>query len=541
MSTLVARILASALALLGSGCGEAPTTSPVRASPERESARVIECSSHNVIGVLRSAAGECSLAGALPSDWRSRKMFEDASPELAAWTESPPGELGRYCLFEFVGAGAPDRQAYDALREGSGAALESVAPDCRSQASQGEGLNDPKITAALARSFHTSIRRLDAAALAPTTAARAFARVAIVDTLSQAARDDPSIAVAHEHGRIMGEIVGDIACPEGDAKCLGAIRHHMAMPRKASDPADWIHGGTFGTMGDAAMAIVAAVGHWRMARLADPQATPRLVINLSLGWVPEPPEVGALARGPVRAFEEALMFAACNGALVLAASGNVADPARAHEQPRPLAPAIFEEVTAPDAATCSGRGYAALDPEAFPVFGDPRPLVYAVGGLDERDRPLANARPGSMPPLAAYAANAAVPTSTGYTTPLTGTSVSTAVVAATAALLWSYEPTLTPAELMQRIYDSGYETAWTADFDFGGRRPPVRRVSVCAALEHACSRSANDRCPTLDCPSAEPSANGNLDEFFTAVDAALADPTNVVRVLDGNSGRVEIP
>jgi hypothetical protein len=500
---------------------------------------VVECSSHNVIGVLDDVRGaHCSLPGAPPlPSWQWHTMFDDFTPDLLAWTEAVPFGLGRYCIYEYVGPEEPNQEDYNALFSAidayPGMPIESVAPDCRGEVVQGGGLNDPSVTAELASAFHDAIQWIPGATLAPTGPNRRLAEVAIVDTVSQLAHDDPAIDSVNEHGEFMGDIVRDITCADPpDPDCEDSIRYHIAMPREDNEYADWDQGGNFGTMGDFAMSVVAAVGHWRMNRLADPHAPQRLVISASL----EAPMTSDPNRGPVRALEEALYFAACNGAIVVAAAGNTTDAECGHKELDPLAPATYELIEAPDQTWCALHGYAPIDPFGFPVFSGPRPLVYAVGGLDGLDRAIPNARAKGMPALAAYAANATVATADGFTTPLTGTSVSTAVVAATASLVWSYAPELTPDEVMRLISDSGFETQISPNFDFTESAPRVRRASVCAALEAACTNMPPGHCPLLACDPLQPPTDGHLGGYFAAADAALADPGNVVKQYDADPG-----
>lgn len=503
---------------------------------------VVECSSHNVIGVLEGRGAHCSMPGAPPTPgWQWHAMFDEFTPDLAAWTEPVPGQLQRFCIFEYVGPGEPNPESYTelfaAIDEYWGMPIESVAADCRGEVVQGDGLEDPAVTGELAHAFHNAIQWIPGAVLEQTEHNRKYAEVAIVDTVSQAAHDDPSMDPVNEHGLFMGDIVGDIACADSaDPACEDAIRYHIAMPREDQEYADWYRGGEFGTMGDLAMSVVAAVGQWRENRLNDPNAPQRLIISASLGWVPEAPVNTDPNRGPVRALEEALVFAACNGAIVLAAAGNTTDAECSQSEIDPLAPATYELVEAPDEIECLERGYAPIDPFGYPVFNGPRPLVYAVGGLDGRDRPIPNARQEGMPGLAAYAANASVENANGFTTPLTGTSISTAVVAATASLVWSYAPELTPDEVMRVIFDSGYETELTADFDFQQSAPRVRRTSVCAALDYVCAGLPAGHCPELKCDDPTPPEDGHLGGFFAAVEAAVGDPTNLVEDFKGESG-----
>lgn len=499
------------------------------------------CSAHAVIGELDGREGDCSLPGA-PSTphWTRHRMFGDSTPDIAAWSEAPPGELQRYCSYQYVGSGPIGREHYDelfaAIDAYPGMALESVDLDCRSEAAQGNGLDSPAVLAPLAEAFLRAIQWIPGSMLRSTVGVRERVEVAILDTVSRQAAGSEQIQPVHEHGRLMAAIIDEITCADADSACANTIRHHLALPRRAAST-DWVRGGDFGTMGDLATSIVAAVGHWRMDQLADPSAPKRLVINASLGWEPD---ASSSSNAPERALEQALGFAACNGALVIAAAGNVANPACAAQDTGPLAPASYQLVAAPDAAECARLGYAPLDPSAYPIFGEARPLVYAAGGVDGRDRPLLNGRPEAMPPLATYAAHASVATEDGYTTPLTGTSVSAAVVSATAGLLWSYAPELTPDQVMGLIYESGIDTGRSADFAFGDATPAVHRVSVCAAMSRLCSSKEDGRCPELDCADPSVPADGYLGGYFAAAHAAIADAGDRKRSFFGPVGEAPV-
>jgi hypothetical protein len=497
---------------------------------------VVGCSTHNVIGELDSRSGDCSLPGAPATpNWARHQMFGDSTPDLVAWTEAVPGELQRYCSFEYIGSEPIVTRHYDelfaAIDAYSGMSLDAVALDCHSEVVQGKGLEDPAVTAQFADAFHRAVQWVPAATLRSTADQRESIEVAVLDTVAQS-----GVEPANEHGLVMGEIISEIACPEGDSNCASTIRHHMAMPRNATKPADWARGGDFGTMGDLATAIVAAVGHWRMAQLDDASAPKRLVINASLGWVPD----GESGTASERALEQALEFAACNGALVIAAAGNVEDPACVADDSGPLAPARYQAVAAPDAAECARLGYAPLESSALPVFGSARPLVYAAGGLDGRDRPIVNGRPESLPPLAAYADHVSVESLGGYTTPLTGTSVSAAVVSATASLLWSYAPELTAEQVIGLIYDSGVDTGLQADFGFLGAQSSVHRVSVCAAMSQLCATQGAGACPVLDCVDPKVPQDGYMSGFVAALNAAVADPSNRVQTFVGPTGEAPV-
>jgi hypothetical protein len=169
------------------------------------------------------------------------------------------------------------------------------------------------------------------------------------------------------------------------------------------------------------------------------------------------------------------------------------------------------------------------------------PLVYAVGGVDEHDRPLINARAKGSPRLVALGSNGLVAGAGGSTEPLTGSSVSAAVVSATAALVWSYVPKLRPHEVVDIIYNAGLPLGSHADFELTGSGDwEISRASVCSALERACNGQDPDECPTdLDCKLVP--APDNMDHFFGQVETLVNDPSTKVDEIDtGLSGDVPV-
>lgn len=133
-------------------------------------------------------------------------------------------------------------------------------------------------------------------------------------------------------------------------------------------------------------------------------------------------------------------------------------------------PAAWEQVPAP---ACAG----AL----------PRPLVYAVGGVDGRDFPLESARPGGRPTLAAP--GFAVPgvmalgPNNMITGPFTGSSVAAATASGVAAAVWQRSPGLTAAEVIDLLHTSAVASPEVADFCLTSPCGLVRRISLCRALE----------------------------------------------------------
>ncbi|HEX5719102.1 MAG TPA: S8 family serine peptidase [Thermoanaerobaculia bacterium] len=298
-----------------------------------------------------------------------------------------------------------------------------------------------------------------------------------------------------EHGYTLTQIARNLICsPEDSDRCAALITTRLALPIKKFDAKsrkrtkiDTEQGGHIGTQGDLAQAILDEVDDWR-GDLRKRDAPQHLVINLSVAWDGErfggldAEEIEEMSTG-TQAVYWALRYARGFDVLVLAAAGN----AQACEPPSggPLLPAAWEE--------------AAPWEEACGELPPGTPLLYAVGGVDTEGKPLANARRRGMAERAAYGAFAVVPDlAPGRSTNMyTGTSISTAVASSIAAIVWDTLPDRRPGEIMRLLDGSGdnlsdFHPFVPANFWFGARaairraEPPVRRLSLCAALKAAC-------------------------------------------------------
>jgi subtilisin family serine protease len=487
---------------------------------------VTPCPGARIVAVLDGAVDapelDCGLGGAVPAQWHGVRLFERGSPGVAALDQPAPGELRRYCSYEWTGAGEPELDALLAVLEASPVVDgDTLGLDCGE--ARGRGELDPGLERALHASFRQEIGRLSASDLGPDQALRTPIEVAVVDTVSARAAADPALEPGDPHGVAMAAIIADITCPDERQGCAARIRHALALPR--SDPAhapDWVRGGRRGTSADVALAIYEAVERWR--RRGD---APHLVINASIGWQRVEP-----GRGPDRALQASLEYAACRGALVFAAAGNGGDP-RCETSRGALTPASFEEVPAPDAAKC--RAYGVV-PEDAAGLDHAQPLVHAVGAVDRHDRPLATARVEGQARLVAAASQGLARTHEGeYTTALSGSSVSTAVVSGAAALVWSYHPQLRPDELVELLYRGGRALPLRSDFGASDRPAEVRRVFVCAALELACREHPSDACPVLDCAAQAATSEDRGELVRAAVDRRRAARPDGVRVHRGST------
>ncbi|MCU0664544.1 MAG: S8 family serine peptidase, partial [Myxococcota bacterium] len=180
------------------------------------------------------------------------------------------------------------------------------------------------------------------------------------------------------------------------------------------------------------------------------------------------------------------------------------------------------------------------------------PLVYAIAGVDGSDVMLTNARPKSTTRIVAPGAFGVGITPPGtpervpegdeirYESPqatviLTGSSVSAALVSASAALVWAFEPKLSPAQVTQAIYDNGIkleggptDTVYTC---LGGKecKDSPSRLSVCQTLTALCANGEGSclrKMPSCIAPGPFKGAVSRLDR--TAYNALFMQHTNFI-------------
>lgn len=507
-------IVAGALTL--GACGESPSlaSSPVEAGPAL-------CPGGRIVAALadpeRTGPRRCVLPS-LGSRWRSEPLFEAGSPAVAGLERVVVGELGRYCSYTWAGTGpAPLDQALDVI-----AASELMRDDAAADCTQGsaQGQLDAGVAAALLSAFRLNTGWVSAEQLGHTQAGRAPVEVAIIDTAPSldARRPRPR----HAHAELVYAVIRDLSCPGASPDCPVEFSAHLGLPRPAADEApDWERGGRLGSPTDVALAIYEAVEGWARRGRGD-----RLVINLSLGWAGP-----ARERAPEAALRASLEYAACRGVLVFAAAGNDLDAGLGDEAIGPLLPASLESSPAPGAEQCRVRHR--LEPAAIAAAMPGRPLLFAVGGVDERGRALANARPGGRPRLAATAARGLAPDPHGelgeITLPLTGSSIAAAVASGAAALIWSYRPELEADEIVEQLYVSGWDSEVPADFGLGAPGT-IHELSVCAALARACADEPGPICPSLECGPVAPAPDGNRARVHAAEQAQRQRRPDTVRV-----------
>ncbi len=437
--------------------------------------------------------------------WRGESLFPATAPV----------GLAGYCTYTWDpddpnAPAKPSPGHISNLKEVAG----EVAPDCMVVLPQGNAITD-LVADDLLELFRWRIGWIEpdqmAAAFANPTL-RSPVTTAIIDTYPNHQPDDPNWPLS-DHGPVVASVVESIACPSGGS-CAVSVSPFLGLPRDADGEKHPFLGGYVGRQSDVAVATYDAL----VAHDGD-----RLVIHLSVGW--DPTLFGGAdptnAPPPVSAVYDALRIARCRGALIVAAAGNT-DRLICDEYP--LAPGQWQMEPAPEVSECQGLGLAngQIKPETVPGA----PLVYAIGGLDQRHSVMPGSRSLGMPRLAASATHTAAQARAGLPGDVvkTGTSLSSAVASGAASLLWSFRPGLSPGELMEILYDEGFDVGEQSTFAPGDE--DVRGVDVCAALMAACTGALpNTACSgdlsQLDCDPAFPVS---IPEFLQTIADAAGDP-----------------
>lgn len=436
---------------------------------------------------------------AMDQRWILRRRLGQSCPDLTAdgWDitslfDAPadgalPPALARYCLFErpegWDGSAGTNPGLLGAERD-----LAVVA-----------GLAVPTAEE-VGASFEEQIEPFPDYLAVPTHKAR----LTLLDSSPTEAAGSPDVYEGvgfYAHGQQIATLALRGVCDDdASPTCVVDLATQLALGYRYNG-GDFQHsasGGIFGSQGDLARAIHAAVDDWKAAVSADPAAGPGpLVLNLSLGWHPEAGGAATPYSPAVAAVKDALTYASCQGVLVLAAVGNVDTPLGAADGAGPLYPAAWESEAAPRARDCySTTGSWRLDPSLHQATSltTYTPLLYGVSGVDVDRRSLANQRPeASTPHVAAGSHLTAFNTGTGgFLTPVTGTSASTVVVASAAAVVRSHAPNLSPHDVMQVLRDaSGVlpdapATCYDAAGD-GCSDEATHYVTVCDSLSYACA------------------------------------------------------
>jgi hypothetical protein len=427
--------------------------------------KAVACPGTRQIAILPAPGPyDCKSVG----NWDAAHVFPGTSDE----------ELARYCVYDWHGGPTPNLSLLPT----------GAKPDCNVVAAYGSQWSQDN-AAAYETAFLDQIDDRTPPTVKffpPPMNPPVRARMMVVDSAINTGFPEPGTGQL-DHGRIMGEIGRKLGCPLGDTSptCRVDVASTLAIALERDSVTHELvlntsSGGFVGRLSDTARAIVSAVD------FAASQGSGPIVVNLSLGW--DPYWGGDVSSGwntldpPTRAVYSAVTYAACRGALVIAAAGNL--PGRAGASTGPAFPAGWETEPAPDQTRCTPLGIT-IGSQA----GVYTPLLYAVGAVDGRDRPLIIERAGSRPRLVAPADHVAM-TRVGepHSTALTGTSVAAAAVAATAGTVWAYQPTWSRHQVMDLIQNRAIPLPGVGvDFCNGTScATQTRRVSFCRAVRRVC-------------------------------------------------------
>lgn len=440
------------------------------------------CDSTMWIGVRRHQSARCPKPPVLNSGyWFVHDPFEvDGSPDPVR-----PIEM---CTFIYVpGTSAtPTQQSLlqlSALVTGWNSPLTRIEQSCVKTAGMTEIIADEMAPRAR-EAFLEQADRVSPIPVGPLPAD--MVAIALVDSVPDSDELMETPYVAHAHGLAVGMLIRDLACPDG-LPCPIRITTHLAFQRRdeCTDCEASDLGGHAGRPAELAVAIHRAVDNWQRQF---PEM--RLVMNLSLGWFDRLDPNAPATQMPLDmlAVYNALNEASCYGALIFAAAGNTIDGPS--PDAGPLYPAAWEmRPTLTDADCWSELGIVTPGSRRL----DYGPLLYSVGGVDGVDQPSLNVRPFGRPLLAAPAENLAQKTvfSWGdeFRSVLSGSSVSTAVASAAAAVAWSYQEQEPSLEIAELLYESGEPLyGQTADYCYGRTScDEIHRISMCGVLQQTCS------------------------------------------------------
>lgn len=503
--------------LLGLGIGGCDERSPAPADSKKVAAQAEEAAAE-LAGPTKAGggkAGATSLAAAgarpLPRTFVARvssKTCPEVKDETVPWVRRAaptsvgrPAWLGRFCVYDAKPDAPPTGPLLATDLDTAASSILRLEPDYAELLPQGparipggtvetiEAIDDgpgsedpPTLYEIFVEQQGLRFAPTAAATLAAVEQHRPY--VAIVDTTDPGATRNLARPAREHHGLAMAGIVDALRCPSGDASCTERLLFEQAFPDQSWGVAANEAKGSVWSLTEA---VVAAVLRWKsLAPGADPAP---LVINMSLGWewnaatagqlaplwddpAAAPVEVGASAPRPAEeALFLALGWAACEGALSIAAAGNTRGGSC--DGDGPLAPAAWEALPVPTAVQCATTFGVTVGP------GHGGALVYAAGGVDIGNRPIVNAREHSIPPRVLYSSMTPSEVGGDQTVPWTGTSVATASLSAIAAQAWMLSPGASASQVMDQLDQQAtiIDPAWRADLHAaGGSSPEVRRV-----------------------------------------------------------------
>jgi hypothetical protein len=398
--------------------------------------------------------------------------FALGTPTGKLFDPAPPGSLGRYCLYVAAVAAppacpimncGPNNPAPDRMFLGMQASLE---PLVRGEFSDLflQQMSGPPVV------------------LPPPPGSPGNVRLTLFDSLPDALPNTVmTIASRSEHGHTLANLVGH---QPGGSTPLAAVHANLALQLYTDTTGEVVEdtasGGDFGSVSYLAAAVYEELRLWK----AEPSPRP-MVLNLSIGW--DPDWGGSLASKPtwspaILALYETLEYARCLGALTFAAAGNRSGGPG--DDSDPMYPAGWGNATVTP-ARCASFGLTKTT-----VSSEGSPFIHAVGAVGELAHPLAITRENSLPRLAANGDHATAGDPLGsLPAPLTGTSVSTVVVATAAASVWANRPHLGADAIADAVYASGDPGMMEEAYWCTGSCEVSKTIDVCNAVRYACDAS----------------------------------------------------
>ncbi|NVB37948.1 S8 family serine peptidase [Pseudenhygromyxa sp. WMMC2535] len=444
---------------------------------------------------IAQVSGDCPVPDP-GSPWTVERMFDGLDVQ---------GSLPRYC--RYLWQGGPNTDPNPGLLP---AAVEPlVSPDCKvfPQGPLDDGLG-PRLDLAFAQGVDM-VSGTDDIIGRPG----APVQISVVDTAPAQASDGRSA-----HGPAIAAIIANVAngCVPALSKgqqCRRGVETFLGLPQIEGVGRDEARGGYFGYQSELAEGIAAAVDAWE-------NTDHKLIINLSVGWEPSLGDLddsGQTDHQAVMAVRDAIGFAGCRGALVVAASGNLPPGSCVSGG---ISPGAWEALPGFDAGACLSVGVANPAPQTSQ-------LLYAATPLDWSLDNLQDLRPGSDARIATVGFGGVGSVYGVRRGPLTGSSVSAATLSGVAALLWSYYPAQSVDELMTKIYDSGVPRVLDGSpimATLHGPQSPYQQhlVTACEALAYTCDALDSDpgRCASLRSQCS--GANVDRQSWWQDYDSALA-------------------
>ncbi len=468
-----------------------------------------------------------------PVGWSATPLFK--SGKL-------PVTMASLCRYRWALAGAPTVKDVTNLASWRFLAPRSLTEDV--PVLSPSAAYSPEETAFFAGLRAALRKQVGGVGLLPAMPPSPVARIVVIDTAPDALHGQIRRG-ASRHGDTLAHLIEDLVCvPELPAqpadppprdpglgpgplpamgptagavlvqarRCAAEVTSVLAMPVLSAAGDIGPDGGYMGTLADLAAAIQGAVATWEKDREQLDSAQPsKLILNISLGWEHHAgyadcstgPFLGLEASAKV--VHDTLQYAAARGVLIIAAAGNQAGGP-----------------SAPTGLVCPGK-YQSVPQTTAPS----EPLLVAVSGVDYQDHPLQTARQDGITGITALGlGGAAWAPADPVAPPLTGSSVSTAVVSAVSALVWAARPTWTPRQVTTAVYEGGMPMGNTPTFACPLLLSScnARRASTCGALTSAGVTTSQA------CPPAAPLASSSplLFAQVAALTSAFASASPVV-------------